>query len=107
MSASDRKTVRVGVIGGGLMGKEAASAFGRWFALQEVPVDGLEVAVVGCPRESGTGDLDRRWLDFPQMEPHPARPQSRGSLRHRSNAIISHFRFGSPFPEQIERGPSP
>ena len=32
------KTVNVGVIGGGLMGKEVASAFGRWFALNEYPL---------------------------------------------------------------------
>ncbi|MVZ63904.1 Gfo/Idh/MocA family protein [Sphingobacterium humi] len=32
------KTVRVGIIGGGLMGKEAASAFGRWFTLNNYPV---------------------------------------------------------------------
>jgi predicted dehydrogenase len=36
-SESDH-TVRVGIIGGGLMGREAASAFGRWFALQDMPV---------------------------------------------------------------------
>ncbi len=30
--------VRVGIIGGGLMGREAASAFGRWFALDKFPV---------------------------------------------------------------------
>ncbi len=32
------KTVRVGVIGGGLMGRELASALGRWFALTDMPV---------------------------------------------------------------------
>jgi predicted dehydrogenase len=34
------KTMRVGIIGGGLMGREAASAFGRWFVLDpaKVPV---------------------------------------------------------------------
>ncbi|MBL9201424.1 MAG: Gfo/Idh/MocA family oxidoreductase [Opitutaceae bacterium] len=31
-------TVRIGIIGGGLMGREAASAFGRWFALENFPV---------------------------------------------------------------------
>lgn len=31
-------TVRVGIIGGGLMGREAASAFGRWFALEGFPI---------------------------------------------------------------------
>lgn len=39
------KTVNVGVIGGGLMGKEVASAFGRWFVLQESPVTPRLVAV--------------------------------------------------------------
>ncbi|WP_020529950.1 Gfo/Idh/MocA family protein [Flexithrix dorotheae] len=32
------KEVKVGIIGGGLMGREAASAFGRWFALLDMPV---------------------------------------------------------------------
>jgi len=32
------KPVRIGVIGGGLMGREAASAFGRWFVLENFPV---------------------------------------------------------------------
>lgn len=31
------KTVNIGIIGGGLMGREAASAFGRWFALEDFP----------------------------------------------------------------------
>lgn len=31
------KTVKIGIIGGGLMGREAASAFGRWFALNDFP----------------------------------------------------------------------
>jgi predicted dehydrogenase len=44
-SQSEKECVRVGVIGGGLMGKEAASAFGRWFALQEMPVRAELVAV--------------------------------------------------------------
>lgn len=37
---SERKDgpVKVGVIGGGLMGREVASAFGRWFALDGFPV---------------------------------------------------------------------
>jgi predicted dehydrogenase len=45
MSQPDKDCVRVGVIGGGLMGKEAASAFGRWFALQDMPVRAELVAV--------------------------------------------------------------
>jgi predicted dehydrogenase len=35
---STRPLVRVGIIGGGLMGREAASAFARWFALENFPV---------------------------------------------------------------------
>ena len=38
-------TMRVGIIGGGLMGREAASAFGRWFALEDFPVKAELVAV--------------------------------------------------------------
>lgn len=39
------KKVKVGIIGGGLMGKEAASAFGRWFALSDFPVKPELIAV--------------------------------------------------------------
>jgi len=35
---SAHETVRVGIIGGGLMGREAASAFARWCALEDFPV---------------------------------------------------------------------
>ena len=38
-------TMRVGIIGGGLMGREAASAFGRWFVLEKFPVKAELVAV--------------------------------------------------------------
>lgn len=38
-------TVRVGVIGAGLMGREVASAFGRWFALLDFPVKAELTAV--------------------------------------------------------------
>jgi len=37
--------MRVGIIGGGLMGREAASAFGRWFVLEDFPVHVELVAV--------------------------------------------------------------
>lgn len=37
--------VRVGIIGAGLMGREVASAFGRWFALLDCPVRPELVAV--------------------------------------------------------------
>ena len=39
------KVVKVGIIGGGLMGREAASAFGRWFVLQDYPVQVALTAV--------------------------------------------------------------
>ncbi|MHA4896059.1 Gfo/Idh/MocA family protein [Pedobacter sp. PWIIR3] len=48
-------TLNVGIIGGGLMGKEAASAFGRWFALNDFPVT-VELRAV-C-------DLNERVLDW-------------------------------------------
>ncbi len=47
--------LRVGIIGGGLMGREAASAFGRWFVLENFPVKVELVAV--C-------DLQDRLLDW-------------------------------------------
>jgi predicted dehydrogenase len=37
--------VNIGIIGGGLMGREAASAFGRWFALTDIPVKAELIAV--------------------------------------------------------------
>jgi predicted dehydrogenase len=37
--------MRIGIIGGGLMGREAASAFGRWFVLEDFPVQAELVAV--------------------------------------------------------------
>ena len=43
--SSNKPTVRVGIIGGGLMGKEAASAFGRWFVLNDFPVNAELVGV--------------------------------------------------------------
>ena len=47
--------MRVGIIGGGLMGREAASAFGRWFVLEDFPVRAELVAV--C-------DLQEKLLDW-------------------------------------------
>jgi predicted dehydrogenase len=52
--------MRVGVIGGGLMGREAASAFGRWFALDGMPVRAELVAV--C-------DLEERLLAWFKQVP--------------------------------------
>src|SRR5437868_2064697 len=37
-SRMSQQTMRVGIIGGGLMGREAASAFARWFVLNDFPV---------------------------------------------------------------------
>lgn len=45
MSPALPQPVRIGVIGGGLMGREVASVFGRWFALENFPVRGELVAV--------------------------------------------------------------
>jgi len=47
--------MRIGIIGGGLMGREAASAFGRWFVLEDFPVQAELVAV--C-------DLQDKLLDW-------------------------------------------
>ncbi len=44
-AAAKSSPVRVGLIGGGLMGREAASAFGRWFALDDFPIQAELVAV--------------------------------------------------------------
>ena len=38
-------SVKFGIIGGGLMGREAASAFGRWFVLNDFPAKAELVAV--------------------------------------------------------------
>src|ERR1700743_403042 len=46
--------VRVGVIGGGMMGREVASALGRWFVLDNFPVRAELTAVCDVaekPRE--------------------------------------------------------
>src|SRR5882757_6506651 len=48
---STSKPVRIGIIGGGLMGREAASAFGRWFVLENFPVRAELTAV--CDLQPG------------------------------------------------------
>lgn len=45
MSTPSTPLVRIGIIGGGLMGREAASALARWFALTDCPVRAELVAV--------------------------------------------------------------
>jgi len=49
--------IRVGIIGGGLMGREAAAAFGRWMALLDVPIVPRLVAVCDIDAER------RAWFD--------------------------------------------
>ncbi len=44
-ASSSREPVRIGIIGGGLMGREAASALARWFALLDFPVHAELTAV--------------------------------------------------------------
>lgn len=39
------KTIRIGIVGGGLMGREIASAFARWCSFIDLPVKPLLVAV--------------------------------------------------------------
>ena len=44
-------TLRIGIIGGGLMGREAAACFGRWFALENFPVQAELVAMCDLREE--------------------------------------------------------
>jgi predicted dehydrogenase len=55
MSATAQAPVRVGIIGAGLMGREVASAFGRWFALLDSPVK---------PELVGVCDVNPETLDW-------------------------------------------
>ena len=52
------KPVRIAIIGGGLMGREAASALARWFALVDFPVKAELVAV--CDLQPGLLDWFRQ-----------------------------------------------
>jgi predicted dehydrogenase len=58
--STQKPVMRVGIIGGGLMGREAASAFGRWFVLDNFPVQAELVAV--C-------DLQEKLLDWFRQVP--------------------------------------
>lgn len=51
MNAPSSPPVRIGIIGGGLMGREAASALARWFALVDFPVRAELNAVCELQRE--------------------------------------------------------
>jgi predicted dehydrogenase len=57
---SQHKTVKFGIIGGGLMGREAASAFGRWFVLNDFPASAQLVSVA---------DLNPQILDWYKQIP--------------------------------------
>jgi|TARA_R110002049_G_scaffold19955_6_gene74203 predicted dehydrogenase len=46
------KTINVGIIGGGLMGKEVASALGRWFVLNDYPLKVVLKAVCDINKEA-------------------------------------------------------
>jgi len=46
------KTINVGIIGGGLMGKEVASALGRWFVLNDYPLKIVLKAVCDINEEA-------------------------------------------------------
>ncbi|MEM0896853.1 MAG: Gfo/Idh/MocA family oxidoreductase [Verrucomicrobiota bacterium] len=56
------KTVGIGIIGGGLMGREMASTFGRWFAINDMPARPELVAVA---------DLSDEALGWFANLPHP------------------------------------
>lgn len=49
------KTVNIGIIGGGLMGREMASAFARWCALEDMPV---------TPKLEAVADLNPSALEW-------------------------------------------
>ena len=49
------KTVNVGIIGGGLMGREVASAFARWCVMKDMPVQ---------PVLAGVADVNAGVLDW-------------------------------------------
>jgi predicted dehydrogenase len=50
-----RKPIKIGIIGGGLMGREIASAFARWRALLDMPVE---------PQLVGVADLNPAALEW-------------------------------------------
>ena len=52
------KTIGVGIIGGGLMGREAASAIARWFTLEDFPVH-IELVAVCDLSDSLLGWFER------------------------------------------------
>lgn len=71
------KSVGVGVIGGGLMGKEVASAFGRWFMLNDFPVKPELVAVADLNEKAlhwfeQIQSVGQRTKDYHELLENPA-----------------------------------
>ena len=71
-----RRPIGVGIIGGGLMGREIASAFARWRALVDVTIE---------PKLVGVADLNPAALEGAVLETN--RPRIYGALQndHRRN----------------------
>ncbi|WP_214225424.1 Gfo/Idh/MocA family oxidoreductase [Pedobacter sp. B4-66] len=71
------KKVNIGIIGGGLMGKEAASAFGRWFALNDFPVQVALTAVCDLNPEvlswyEAVPSVELITTDYKELLAHPS-----------------------------------
>src|SRR5262245_32876643 len=70
------KTVKIGIIGGGLMGREMASAFARWCALLDVSVKPELVAVADLNPASlecftGIPSCTQRISDYRELLANP------------------------------------
>jgi len=52
---STKKNVNIGIIGGGLMGRELASALARWFVFVDPPVEARLVAVADLSEQRASG----------------------------------------------------
>ena len=68
--------VNVGIIGGGLMGKEVASALGRWFALNDYPVKVALTAVCDLDSKAlnwykNVPSVDLRTTDYKELLASP------------------------------------
>lgn len=75
------QTVGIGIIGGGLMGREAASTFARWCALLDMPVR-PELVAVADPSEAA-----RAWFDvIPSVKLKTA--DHRELLRHPAVDVV-------------------
>ncbi|NNC88993.1 MAG: Gfo/Idh/MocA family oxidoreductase [Akkermansiaceae bacterium] len=70
------KPVGIGIIGGGLMGREAASSFARWFALEGMPVQPRLVAVADLNEDAlawfrGVPGVDLLTTDYKELLASP------------------------------------